>query len=130
MLPGEQQFRQGDFARHVEAYMLADDYTAAQDYLDQWAEQFPAARLEGYWSLLQTQLYMLAEHYADAAMEAEVLVGVNAGSNYGGQLLMLAANAYHRMGMDDEVERTLRAIVDDYSESPYAGEAAEALENR
>lgn len=129
-LPEQDQFSAGDLARHVEAYSLARDYASAQSYLDRWATELPAAKLTGYWSLLQVKLHMLQGDDLAAAEEAEILVGVNPASNYGAELLMLAANAYHRAGQGDKVVETLEAIVELYPESTYAVEASEALDSR
>ncbi|MHC4561300.1 MAG: PKD domain-containing protein [Planctomycetota bacterium] len=124
---GEAAFRSGDFARHVEFYLRSNDLPAAQAYLDRWAERYPADKLGGYWSLLTVRVRMLEKDYAAAAREAAVLVGVNPTSVQGPELLMLAANAHHRLGENEKVSQVLRQIIDLYPESPLAAEAADKL---
>jgi hypothetical protein len=126
-LPGHRAMLEGDFARHVESYLRENEYVLAQEKLDAWTEELPECKLDGYWSLLQVKLYMLEGNNELAGMEAETLVGVNPESNYGAELLMLAANAYSRLDDRDRTIGALKQIIALYPESDYATRARELL---
>lgn len=125
--PGQQAFRAGDFARHVEFYLRSGDLWAAREYLQRWADAMPADKLNGAWSLLMVKTLMLQGRHRAAAAEAETLVAVNPASPQGAVVLMLAANAYHRLGRAEKVVETLKTIIAMYPESTYAAEAIEKL---
>jgi tetratricopeptide (TPR) repeat protein len=126
-LAGQRAMLAGDFARHVESYLKTKELELAQDQLDAWAEELPDCKLNGYWSLLQVQLYVLQGENGLAAGEVEVLVGVNPESSYGAELLMLAANAHSRLDDRAQVIDALERIIELYPESDYASRAKELL---
>ena len=128
--PGQQSFEAGGYARHAEYYLRTGDLDAAESSLRRWAEALPTDKLDGTWSLLTVQLRMLQKQFGQAAREAEVLVAVNPTSPQGPVILMLAANAYHRLNQPDEVARILGLIVKQYPESDLAAEAAKRLRQR
>ncbi|MDY6913144.1 MAG: PKD domain-containing protein [Planctomycetota bacterium] len=117
----------GDFARHVEDYLCRGAYDHAEQYLNRWVEAFPADKLEGYFSLLKVELLLTRERFAEAAVEAEILLGVNPASNYAAELLMLAGEAYRKTDRHSQAEDALKRIVRDYPESPLAADAAKML---
>jgi len=117
----------GDLAMHVETYIRQKSYADAEDYLKRWERAFPLDKLEGYWSLLQVKLSMARKQYAAAAREAEVLVLVNQKSNYGADLLMIASDAYGRLGKKKLAVDALERVVELYPESSLAAEAAKKL---
>jgi tetratricopeptide (TPR) repeat protein len=117
----------GDLARHVEAYIRTREYEAAEEYLRTWGQVLPGDRLEGYWSLLRARLAEARRDDQAVVSEARVLVRVNPRSNYAPQLLMLAADACGRLDRLDERRSLLKAVVQDYAESPLSRKAAELL---
>lgn len=125
--PADAVLHKGDLAMHVENYTRQRDFAAAEDYLRRWQEAFPLDKLEGYWSLLRVKLSMARKQYAAAAREAEVLALVNQKSNYGAGLLMIAADAYGRLGKKKQAADALERIVELYPESSLATEAARKL---
>jgi len=118
------QIAKGDYARHVEQYLRQRQFAEADDYIEAWGLNMPADKLEGYWSLLLVRKCMAQKQYAAAAGEAEVLVKVNPRSNYAPELLMLAAQAYVKLGKDAEAAAAIKLIVEKYPESPLAAQAA------
>ena len=112
----------GDYARHVEAYLDRNYFDDADTYIEKWAWDIPADKLEGYWSLLVVKKCLAQKHFADAAREAETLVKVNPRSNYAAELLKLASEAYTKLGDAAAAAGALRRIVEQYPESPLAAE--------
>ena len=55
------------------------------------------------------------------------LAKANPASNYAAQLLLLAADAYRRLGKDADAKAALKQVVEKYPESPLAAEAARML---
>jgi len=118
------EIAKGDFARHVEQYLLERQFADAEEYIEMWGLDIPADKLEGYWSLLVARKCFAKTDYAGAAREAAVLVKVNPRSNYAPELLMIAAKAYDKLGKAAESAAARRRIVEQYPESPLAAEAA------
>lgn len=125
--PAKDTVRKGDLARHAEEYIRTKAFEDAADALDKWAEEFPADKLEGYWSLLKVKLLLAQKLAAPAAAEAETLVKVSPRSNYAPELLMLAATAYESLGQSGQARASLQAVVDKYAESPLAAAAKARL---
>ncbi len=125
--PGREAFEEGDYARHVEAYLDARDFAAADQYLDRWARRIPLAPLDGYWSLWVVRRYILAGDNIAAAAEADILLEINPTTPYGGELMMLEANAWYRLDDVDRYVETLRELIERYPESIHARQAAEVL---
>lgn len=121
------EITKGDYARHVEDYLRKGEFIDAEDFVEQWAGDLPGDKVEGYWSLLVTQLCMRKKEYDGAVHEANILVKVNPTSNYAAQLLLLSSEAYKKLGKDDLAKAALEKIVKSYPESPLAAEAAKAL---
>ena len=117
----------GDLAMHIESYTRQRDFAAAEDYLKRWQRAFPLDKIEGYWSLLRVNLSMARKQYASAAREAEILTRVNRKSNYGANLLMIAAEAYGKLGQEKQAVEALKRVVAEYPESSLAAEAARKL---
>jgi len=121
------EITKGDYARHVEDYLRKDRFADAWEFIKRWEMDIPLDKLEGYWSLLVARTLLRQKRYAEAAREARTLVKVHPASNYAAQLLLLAADAYRRLGKDDEAKAALRQLIEKYPESPLVGEAAKAL---
>jgi TolA-binding protein len=117
----------GDLAHHVEDYVRQKSLEAARQYLDRWEDSFPLDRLEGYLSLMKARYLAARGADAEAAREAEVLVGVNPTSSYAADLLMLAAAAYDKLKKPDQAKAALKMIVEKYPESPLSVVAAQKL---
>ena len=120
----------GDYARHVEDYIRKRQFEWALDFLDQWEEEFPADKLEGYWSWLRVQYLVGLGRQADAVREAETLVRVNGRSNYAPELLLLAHQLYTRLGKPKQARDALKRLAENYRESPLAAKAAAMLEGK
>ncbi len=121
------EITKGDYARHVEDYLRKDRFADAAGFMEQWEMDIPLDKLEGYWSLLVVRMQLRQKRYKEASLEARTLVKVNPASNYAAQLLLLAAEAYRRLGKDDQAKAALRQLVEKYPESPLVAEAAKAL---
>ena len=119
----------GDYARHVEDYVRKGLFTDARTYIDRWAANIPADKLEGYWSLLVVRKHLAAGEFDAAAREARVLVGANGASQYAPDLLLLASDALVKLKRPDEARAALRQIVQKYPESALAAQAARRLED-
>jgi len=126
-LSGRTPIKKGDHARYVEDYLRRNLLDDAQRRLDAWERSFPADKLEGYSTLMRVRLLLARREYAAAVAEAEVLVRVNPGSNYGAELLLKASEAYRKLGKVAEATAALKLIVSKYPESPLSQQAAERL---
>ncbi|MFP4354754.1 MAG: PKD domain-containing protein [Phycisphaerae bacterium] len=118
----------GDLARHVEAYINGGKFAAAREYLQQWADDLPADKIDGYWSWMAVRLALAGRNYDEAIREAEILTTINVQSNYGAKLLMLARQAAIRAGKPAKGDALLQRIIKTFPESPLADEARRLLQ--
>ncbi len=120
----------GDFARQAEDYIRRKDFESAKEALDRWEDTFPVDKLEGYWSLLQVRFLLTQGSYDPAIREVDGLVSVNPTSNYAPELLMLAVEAYQKLGQPDKARTVLRRINEKYPESRLSAEAGKKLKEK
>ena len=116
----EQAAWRGAHARSTEVFLRERQYQAAFEELRAWQREFPAEKLEGYWSLLCARYWAERGQYAQAIAQAERLQAVNAESPYLDQLLFLAADSEMRRGRKDRALATLRSLLKDCPGSPLA----------
>lgn len=120
----------GDFARQAEDYIRRKDFESAKEALDRWEDTFPVDKLEGYWSLLEVKFLLAQGSYDPAIREVDGLVSVNPTSNYAPELLMLAVEAYQKLGQADKARTVLRRINEKYPESKLSAEAGKKLKDK
>ena len=114
----EQAAWRGAHARSTEEFLCGQQYQAAIEELRAWQREFPAEKLEGYWSLLFARYWAERGQYAQAIAQAERLQAVNADSPYLDQLLFLAADCEMHRGRKDRALATLRSLLKDCPGSP------------
>ncbi len=120
--------RIGTLARYVEEYTREQEWEWAFQYLDDWAWEFPLAKLEGHWSLLRARA-LRARGDRDAALrEALALTEANRDSPYAVRLLLLAAECYVDRGNREKARLLLQTAVEDYPEDAYRDEARRRLQ--
>lgn len=117
----------GAHARSTEEFLQQGQLDRAAAELRQWLAEFPAAKVEGYVSLLYGRYWAAREKYAQAIAQAEQLQATSADSPYVDQLLMLAAQCEVKRGRVDRAVATLRSLLKDYPGSPLAPAARDAL---
>ena len=120
----------GDYARHVEDYVRKRQFEWALDFLTRWEEEFPADKLEGYWSWLRAGYLTGLGRQADAVREIEILVRVNGRSNYAPELLLLAHQLYTKLRKPQQARDALKRLAENYRESPLAAKAATMLQGK
>ena len=125
--PEKRAVRRGDLIRHAEDYIRRRLYDDAIRMIDQWENEFPTDKLEGYSTLMRVKLAMRRKQYKDAITQAEQLIKVNPRSNYAPDLLLLEAQAYKAIGKDEQFHKTLNRLIKDYPESPLSTEAKKML---
>ena len=93
-----------------------------------WQRQFPAEKLDGYWTLLFARYWAGRGKYVQAIAQAEQLQAVNPDSPYIDQLLYLAADCEMRLGRKDRAIATLHSLLKDYPGSPLAPKVRKQVE--
>ena len=119
----------GAHARSTEAFLRAKQYVRAVEELRAWQREFPADKIDGYWSLLFANYWAARGKYAQAIAQAEQLQAVNPDSPYIDRLLYLAAESEMRRGRKDRALATLHSLVKDYPGSPLAPLAKKDIES-
>jgi len=119
--------RQGAYARTVEALLQEKNYLRAAEELEAWEAEFPAAKLEGYWTLLTARYWAGRKMFAQAIAQAERLQAVNPSSPYLDRLLFLAAESELQLGRKDRAVATLHTLLNEHAGSPLVPPAREKL---
>jgi tetratricopeptide (TPR) repeat protein len=123
----------GAHARSAEDFIKEKQFARAAEELEAWQEQFPAAKLDGYLTLLAARYWSERGRPAQAVAQAEQLHTANPDSPYADQALYLAAESQMRLGRRDLALTTLRTILKEYPGSPLAPKVkgnVETLEKR
>jgi len=126
--PNVAAVRVGTLARYVEEYTRQRDWEWARKFLDDWAWEFPLAKLDGHWSLLRANMLVAMGRTDDALREALDLVAANPNSAYAVRLLMLSAECYATKGDRQKARLMLQTAVEDYPEDAHRDEARRRLQ--
>ena len=118
----------GAHARSTEEFLKEKQYVRAIEELRAWQRDFPADKLDGYWTLLFARYWAGRGKYAQAIAQAEQLQAVNPDSPYIDQLLYLAAESEMRRGRKDRALATLHSLLKDYPGSPLVPAAKKQIE--
>jgi hypothetical protein len=124
----EQTALLGARARSTEDFLRSGQQARAIEELRLWQREFPAAKAEGYWSLLYARYWFNRGQYAQTIAQAERLQAVNADSQYLDQLLFLAADSEMHRGRKDRAVATLHSLIKDCPGSPLVETAKKNLE--
>jgi len=126
--PNIEAVRIGTLARYVEEYTREAEWEWVFRYLDEWAWEFPLAKLQGHWSLLRARALKAQGKIDEALREALDLTAANPDSPYAVRLLILAAECHQARGDPEKARLLLQTAVDDYPEDPYREEARRRLQ--
>jgi TolA-binding protein len=118
----------GAHARSTEDFIQQRQLDRAAEELQAWERDFPAEKIEGYWTLLAARYWASRGKFAQAIGQVEQLQAVNPDSPYVDQALLLAADSEMRRGRKDRAMATLHAMVKGYPGSPLAAVARKNIE--
>ena len=110
------------------SFSCAGQWARAAEELHAWQREFPAAKLDGYLTLLGARYWAGRQKPEQAISLAEQLIAVSPASPYADQLLMLAADCETACGRPDRAAATLHSLIKDYPGSPLIPAAKEKLE--
>lgn len=126
--PNVAAVRVGTLARYVEEYTRERDWEWAGKFLDDWAWEFPLAKLDGHWSLLRANMLVAMGRTDDALREVLDLVAANPHSPYAVRLLIVSAECYVTKGDREKARLMLQTAVEDYPEDAHRDEARRRLQ--
>ena len=115
----------GAHARSAEEFIQQREFARAAEELLAWEEQFPAAKLDGYLTLLAARYWAERGKSAQAVAQAGQLRTANPDSPYADQALYLTAECQMRLGRRDLALAALRTILREYPGSPLAPKVKE-----
>jgi len=118
---------QGAHSRSTEEFLREGELDRAAEQLHAWADQFPAASIEGYHTLLAARYWAAKENYDMVALCTERLLAVNPDSAYIDQLLFLAAECEIKREETDRALAILAQLVQDYPGSPLVTDARKKI---
>lgn len=119
--------RRGDLARHVEEYLRTSQLEDAATALDNWEDEFPLDRLEGYSTQMRVELLRKQKRWSEVVSQADALVKVNPKSNYAPRLLLELADACDQLKQSDKAKAARERVVKEYPESSLVAEADRKL---
>jgi tetratricopeptide (TPR) repeat protein len=118
----------GTHARSTEEFLKHRQYVRAIEELRDWQREFPAEKIDGYWTLLFARYWAGRGKHAQAVAQAEQLQAVNRDSPYVDQLLYLAAESELHGGRRDRALATFQSLLKDYPGSPLVPAAKKQIE--
>jgi len=114
-------------ALETEDFLRRKLYDAAAESLHLWQWQDPLEKLRGQWSVMAVKLALATGDLTEAVKQAEILLAINAESQYAPELLLLLADARRREGRDDLAIRAVERLERDYPGSPLVKDAEDLL---
>jgi len=111
----------------AEDYLRNDEYSDAEDVLDQWDWEKPVEKLAGYSSYLRAQVYHAQRRDKRATAEIEALAAASPESPYAPKALLLEAKIHVAARNRAAAKAALDRIVKDYETSPEASDAKSML---
>ncbi len=108
----------GAHSRSTEEFIRNGRFDRAAAQIHRWLNEFPAARIDGYLTLLYAKYWAGRKKYDQAVAQAEQLQAVNPNSPYVDRILLLSADCDMRRGRTDRALATLHSILQDYPGSP------------
>lgn len=118
----------GAHARSTEEFLKQKQFVRAIEELRRWQQEFPAEKIDGYWTLLAARYWAGRGKHAQAIAQVEQLQAVNPDSPYLDQLLWLAAESEGLRGRKDRQKATLQSLLKDCPGSPLVPKAKRELE--
>jgi tetratricopeptide (TPR) repeat protein len=118
----------GAHARSTEEFLKHEQFVRAIEELRAWQQEFPADKVDGYWTLLFARYWAGREKYTQAVVQAEQLQAVNPDSPYIDQLLYLAAESEIHRDRKDRALATFHSLLKDYPGSPLVPAAKKEIE--
>ena len=113
----------GALSRSTEAYLREKQLDRAQAEIRHWQDEFPADKVLGYLSLLQSRLLAARGKMANAIAVASDLITVNPDSPYADRVVFLAADCEERRGQLDRARAKFQSLLTDYPGSPLVADA-------
>ena len=125
--PNEMAVRIGTLARYVEEYTRERDWEFANQFLEDWAWEFPEEKLGGHWSLLRARALVAQGDREEALREVMDVTATNPHSPYAVRLLILGAECQSFLGRKEQARALLQTAVEDYPEDPDQDHARQIL---
>ncbi len=119
---------QGSASRSAEGFLKAKHYERAIEMLRVWQNEYHAAAIDGYITLLFAEYWFAKGEYDLAASLADRLITVNPDAPYVDRILIVAAEAKYKEGNRDAAQSYLQTLVKNYPGSPLISEANEMLD--
>ncbi len=125
------EMRSGYHARNVLDALKNRDASTALERLNAWAEELPAVKLRGHWSVLFARANLLRRDYQSAWHELDLFLrGCQEKDNpYLVWALSLAAEAQEGLGNRVRAEEYYRRIIKEYPHHQLASVAADRLKS-
>ena len=108
----------GRHSHSTEQYLKSNELDRAAAELHAWQREFPADKIDGYWTLLYARYWAGRGVYPQAIALCEQLLAVNPASPYIDQLLLLAADCELKRGESARAIATLHSLLKNYPGSP------------
>jgi TolA-binding protein len=123
----EQDAWRGAHSRSAEAFLRDKAIDRARTELQQWQDEYPIDKIEGYLTLLQALFRAARTKYPQAIALANDLIVVNSESPYADRLVFLSAECEGKLGRIERARATYQSLLTDYPGSPLVAEARQRL---
>jgi PKD repeat protein len=117
----------GAHSRSSEAFLRSEEWERAREELQNWLQDFPADKYEGYLSLLQMRYWIARGKFPQAMAVASDLLAVNPHSPYADRLVFLTAKSEEESKRLAQAIAAYHSLVTDYPGSPLVEAAKIAI---
>jgi len=123
----EQDAWRGAHSRSAEEFLRDKALDRARAELQQWQDEYPIDKIEGYLTFLQARYWAARAKFPQAIALASDLVAVNSDSPYADRLAFLAAECDDKLGRHERARAGYQALLTDYPGSPLVTQAKQKL---
>ncbi len=123
----EQDAWRGAHSRSAEEFLRDKALDRAWAELNQWQDEYPIDKIEGYLTFLQARYWAARAKFPQAIALASDLVAVNSDSPYADRLAFLAAECDEKLGRHERARAGYQALLTDYPGSPLVAQARQKL---
>jgi len=123
----EQDAWRGAHSRSAEEFLRDKALSRARAELDQWQDEYPIDKIEGYLTYLQARYWAARSKFPQAIALANDLIAVNSDSPYADRLVFLAAECDEKLGRRERARAAYQALLTDYPGSALVAQAKQRL---
>ncbi|RKY32192.1 MAG: hypothetical protein DRP67_01265 [Candidatus Omnitrophota bacterium] len=116
------ELKNGAFAQSVIYYLKIKDPFSALEKIEEWADEFPVAKLKGDWSILKARALILQKDYKEALKELEIFEKNCKGKDnlYLACVFYLKFKIYDALGDKEKAKALYEKLIEEFPGSYFS----------